>query len=765
MRFLLLLVARAAVAGTIAPADVPLNLIEIEQHFLVSTNSGYGKHFLQSYDESRHVVSGRLELPSLWYGLAYEPATETLLAADGSESIYAVRMEKGHFGAYREIRLPGCKLTAGIAVQTGSRVVIACNQTGEVMRVNFETGAMLGRRAVGAFPYAVRSLPDNRLAVSNWGDSSVSILDGENLSELTRLHVGSHPSDMLVLNGAGLLAIACSDSDSVALIDLAHLRTQRQIDLRIPGNRLSGAQPDALAYEAASHRLYVGLAAVDAIAIFRLTDDDLHFNGLIPASPDPTALVFSENSRALYYASGRDPKPGPNVLPNKQFRYIGNLVGGSIVALTADDLARLGAMPLTFAQQIYGTKPAREDSAQVRKFSGPNGPIQHVFYVIKENRTYDQVLGDIKEGNGAPDLVLFGENVTPNHHALAREFLLFDNFYVDGYVSADGHLWSTAAISTDYVNKLWPSNYSKRANGVFDAPYDGDEQHDRPMATPASGFIWDRARKAGVTYRNYGEWNITNPADPKHNLNYLAGLKDHFDPTYLDEIGETTDQSRIDEFQREFREFERSGKLPQLIIMHLPNDHTMGTKPGYPTPTAMVADNDLALGRLVELISKSKYWRNSAIFVLEDDAQSGPDHVDARRSVMLAISPYTRRHSVTHASYSTVSVLRTINQLLGLGSLTYFDDRAVGLLREFRETPATDLYIARKPQSSLSEKNRLDAPGAQESTTWDLSRPDRAPEAALNLVIWQSVKGAQSSPPTILAVRKLPEMCLNDSNR
>lgn len=759
MRFLLLLVARAVVAVSIAPGDVPLNLIEIEDHYLVSTNSGYGRHFLQSYDEARRVVADRLELPSLWYGLAYEPSQETLVAAAGSESIYAIRIKKGRFGRYREIRLPGCKLTAGIAVQSRSTAVIACNQTGEVMRVNFETGAILGRLAVGAFAYAVRALPDNRLAVSNWGDSSVSILDGENLRELTRLPVGRHPSDMLVLPGAGLLVVACSDSDSVALIDLAHLRAQRQIDLRIPGSQLSGAQPDALAYEPASQRLYVGLAAIDAIAIFRLSNDDLQFDGLIPASPDPTALVFSESSRALYYTSGRNPKPGPNFLPNKRFRYIGDLVGGSIVALTLDDLTRLGAKSLTIAQQIYGTKPAPEDFARLRKFSGPNGPIQHVFYVIKENRTYDQILGDIKEANGAPELVLFGENVTPNHHALAREFLLFDNFYVDGYVSVDGHLWSTAAISTDYVNKLWPSNYSKRAQGVFDAPFDGDEQHDRPMAVPGSGFIWARARKAGVTYRNYGEWNVTNTADPKHDLNYLAGLKDHFDPNYLDEIGETTDQSRIDEFEREFREFERSGKLPQLIIMHLPNDHTVGTRRDYPTPTAMVADNDLALGRLVELISKSQYWRNSAIFVLEDDAQDGPDHVDARRSVVLAISPYTRRHSVTHASYSTVSVLRTITQILGLGSLTYFDDRAPGLLAEFRDTPAADPYVARKPQVSLSERNRPDAPGAQASAAWDLSRPDRAPEAALNLVIWQSVKGPLSSPPPILAVRKLPEMC------
>lgn len=504
-------------------------------------------------------------------------------------------------------------------------------------------------RPAGAFPYAVRTLPRNRLAISNWGESSVSILDGGTLGQIVRIPTGSHPNDLLLLPGGERLVIACSDSDSVDLIDLVQLRRDREIDLRIPDKPLSGAQPDALAYDSKMRRLYVGLAGIDALAIFRLDADEIRFEGIIPTNPDPTALVLSPKTGTMFYASGRNPKPGPNsIFGSKRQRYIGYLIGGGISAINLEELRKQGTKPLSLAQQIYGPGPISGVTAKSRMLFGPKGPIQHVIYVIKENRTYDQVLGDVKEGNGAPELALFGEDVTPNHHALAKEFVLFDNFYVDGYVSADGHLWSTAGVSTDYVNKLWPSTYSMRAQRAFESPYDGDESHDHPIAAPGSGFIWDRARKAGIAYRNYGEWNVINEKDPKHDLNYLAGLKDHFDPQYLDRIGDVTDQARIDEFEREFREFERNGNLPQLIIMHLPNDHTIGTKPGYPTPAAMVADNDFALGRLVEIVSKSKYWPRSAMFVLEDDAQDGPDHVDARRSVLLAISPYTRRNAVSH---------------------------------------------------------------------------------------------------------------------
>jgi hypothetical protein len=395
----------------------------------------------------------------------------------------------------------------------------------------------------------------------------------------------------------------------------------------------------------------------------------------------------------------------------------------------------------SLAERIYGGRKEAHHVPEHRP------PIKYVFYVIKENRTYDQVLGDMPEGNGNADLVLFGEKVTPNHHALAREYILFDNFYVNGDVSADGHLWSTAGTSTEYVNKVWPMEYSKRAPGILDAPYDGDADHDRPVAVPRSGFLWDRLLKAGITFRNYGEWYSHEEEDQSKIHVYLTGLKDHSDMNFRDDIGDITDQLRVDEWEREFGEFEANGQLPRFSLIYLPDDHTVGTKPGYRTPTAMVADNDLALGRVVERISKSRYWAESAIFVLEDDAQDGPDHVDAHRSPMLVISPYTRRHVVSHRRYSTVAVLKTMTRLLGIESLTYFDDRAPSLLREFDSKPSSEVYACRRPGVSLEERNAPDAPGAQDSARWDFHSPDRAPSLELNRVIWKSVKGATSEPP------------------
>jgi hypothetical protein len=304
-----------------------------------------------------------------------------------------------------------------------------------------------------------------------------------------------------------------------------------------------------------------------------------------------------------------------------------------------------------------------------------------------------------------------------------------------------------AAVSSDYVEKLWTTTYSDHAAGAFDAPYDGDDQHDHPIAVPNSGFIWDRAQKLGITYRDYGEWGVPDKEDATKNVMYLAGLKNHYDPYYRDEIGDVTDQQRVDEWQREFRSFEANGNLPQLSIIHLPNDHTCGTRPGYPTPRAMVADNDLALGRIVETISHSRFWPRSVIFVLEDDAQNGPDHVDAHRSPLLVVSPFTHRHIIEHSHFQTASVLKTIEQILGMGSLTYFDDRASSLLTDFDLQPVPTPYVALQPSILLTEMNAPGTPGAKESMRWDFSHPDRAPEAELNRVIWQSVRGQDSLPP------------------
>jgi DNA-binding beta-propeller fold protein YncE len=771
-----------SLAARIAPGDTPLNLIETPNGFLISTNSGFGAEYLQAYDERRKKISDRLDLRSVWYGLAYVPARKLLLASSGRSSVFLIPFASGRFGKPREITLARCALTAGVAVLDESTAVVACNQNREVLKFNIDTGAVLDRAQVGEYPYEVKRLPGGRIAVSDWGQSSVSILEGSNLKVLGTIPVGSHPNDMLILPRGSQLLVACSDSDDLYVIDLESLREVRRVDFHIPGSRLGGAQPDALAFDPGNHRIFVALAAVNAVAVFDVSrghDDELSFQGLIPVGTYPTALLHSPQGQ-LFIADGRNAVAGPssptraiyrNNPPVRAYKsnsgspltYIGFLLGGGIEAVSDSDYGKLRTRIVGLARQVYGEnrrKVPLQSLELIRYFSSksnPHDPIRHVIYIIKENRTYDQVFGDIKRGNGDRNLVLFGEPVTPNGHALVRQFALYDNFYVSGDVSWDGHLWSMGAQATDYIEKLWPSAYAGRSEVIhmWESDYRGDKQHPHPIAVPGAGLLWDRAHEAGITYRDYGEWVRDDKNHPGDSIAYLPVLQGHYDRRYeAAGIGEITDRKREAEWQREFSHFETTGELPQLEVVYFPNDHTLGTRPGAHTPTAMVADNDVAVGRLVEAVSHSRFWASTAIFALEDDSQDGPDHVDAHRSTLLVISPYVRHGAVIHTHFSTVSVLKTIEQILGLRSLSYFDDRATSLLVDFQKQPVLDTFTSLKPKVNMNSTNSSDAPGSKESASWDFSEPDMAPAAQLNRIIWQSIKGKGSeSPPPVFSVQ------------
>jgi Phosphoesterase family len=384
------------------------------------------------------------------------------------------------------------------------------------------------------------------------------------------------------------------------------------------------------------------------------------------------------------------------------------------------------------------------DSPIPRKV-GDASPIKHCIYVIKENRTYDQVFGDLKEGNGDPNLCLFPERVTSNHHRIAREFVLLDNFYVDGEVSADGHEWSMGAYATDFVEKVWPLTYRGSPTKKLDI-YPAEGQFDF-IARPAGGYIWDRCQEAGVSYRSYGEWieNGKTPQDPSRAS--VKALEGHFDPRFRGYDLDYPDQKRADRFIEELHRFEKEGELPRLIILRLPNDHTYGSRPGKPTPTAMVADNDLALGRVIEAVSKSKFWKDTAVFVVEDDAQNGPDHVDAHRTVALVVSPYTKRGAVDSTLYSTSSMLRTMELILGLKPMSQFDAAARPMYASFQAKPHLRSYQHVVPQVDLREVNKPDAWGAKLSEKFDLTKEDLADDLLFNEVIWRSVRGAQSPMP------------------
>jgi phospholipase C len=374
---------------------------------------------------------------------------------------------------------------------------------------------------------------------------------------------------------------------------------------------------------------------------------------------------------------------------------------------------------------------------------GAGSPIEHIIYIIKENRTYDQVLGDLAKGNGDPRLTLFGKKVTPNQHAIAEQFVLFDNLYCDGEVSVDGHSWSNSAYATDYNEKLWPVTYGKHSMaGSNVAAY-----------VPSAGHLWDACKRKGLTYRSYGEAAIRASTDePAVSAPGAEGLHGHISPDFKKPGARDTDNVAV--FIREFDAYEKcfddpdpQKRLPNYIVMSLPENHTRGTAPGAHTPVAMVANNDYAVGMLVDRVSHSKYWPTTAIFIIEDDAQDGPDHVDARRTAGFAISPYIKRGTVDSTPYSTSSMLRTMELLLGLGPMTQYDAAASPMYAAFGTEADLSGYKCISPMVDVNAVNTMRSYGARRSMQMDFSDVDLAPMDDLNEILWKSVKGRKSEMP------------------
>jgi len=514
-----------------------------------------------------------------------------------------------------------------------------------------------------------------------------------------------------------------------------------------------GSMPNALAVAPDGNTLYVANGGNNDVAV--VDTATFRIRGLIPTAWFPSAIAVSRDGQSLYVGNmkglgaGSNPR-GPNPeRPAPTAQYIGSMARGTLSVIAVPNAAALRTYMTQVVknngfdetQKILTQSPRDMTPHAVPRRVGDPSLIRHVIYIIKENRTYDQVLGDFPQGDGDRNLVLFGRDVTPNHHALAETFVLLDNCYADAEVSADGHNWSTAAVATDYVQKMWPANYSNR-NRFYDF------QGGSSASTPLRGYLWEYAARAGLTYRVYGEFfafRSKPPAvEPAPFANALAG---HLSPAYAGYDLSIRDQARVDAWEAEFEEFVRRGTVPTLMILSLPNDHTAATRPGYPTPKAMVADNDLALGRIVQTVSRSPIWRETAIFIIEDDAQDGPDHVDAHRTVCLVASPYVRRGVVDHRMYSTVSMLRTIELTLGLPPMSQFDAAAAPMITAFSDTPTLMPYDAVQPKQPLGEINQKNAYRAKDAIALALDRPDEADAQILNAILWHAVKGKHVPMP------------------
>lgn len=621
----------------------------------------------------------------------------------------------------------------------------------------------------GKRPYDVVLARNGLLYVSDWADRRLLVVDPETLRTISRISVDEHPNQLALHPTDDRLFVACASSNTVSVVDTLSGTVEETIVTSLFPLAPEGSTPDALCVSPDGKTLFVANADNNCIAV---VDIDVRrksgVKGFIPTGWYPTSVAITPNGRQLLVGVGKgnrtlpnniegeDKKPAPGE-QGKPFRYIGTTLSGSLSIVDIPDDPQLAA----YTDQVYRNCPYSDAlltaTGYTRKTAipavvGEPSPIKHVIYIIKENRTYDQVFSDLPRGNGDPSLLLFGEEVTPNHHKLATEFVLLDNLYCNGHVSADGHPWSTMAYNTDYIARNWALTYSSR-KGIHDDD-DGD------LSNAPSGYLWDACKRNGLTYRSYGVYGgRVSQSDGTFRMEgRVPGLVGHTCPKYkLDSARKAGEEDRVlrdtenvDVFLEEFREFEKNDNLPNFIVMALGEDHTYGTQPGKPTPVACVASNDLALGKLVEAVTQSKYWPETAIFVIEDDAQDGPDHVDSHRTLGLVISPYCRRNHLDSTQYSTCSMIRTMELILGLPPLSQYDAAATPMYESFADSPNLTPYRHEPPRIKLDSINTSLAYGAERSSKMDFSEYDRIDDHELNEILWRAIKGADAPiPPAV----------------
>ncbi len=728
---------------------------------------------------------------------------------------------------------------AGLALVSAGghdRLLVANNLSDNAVLLDVATGKVLQRFDLStsdlvpsSFPYTCVAARDARRAwCSLWNASRVAELDLTS-GKVARwimlkqpedpLAPGSHPTAMLLSPDQLFLFVAMSNSDEIAEIFTEDGTTSpRVFETRDDAQKYPGAFPTALAMSADGKLLFAADSSLDAIAVFLSGQLKSAPQGFIPTDWYPSAVAVQGDDLLIATAKGQSTGPNKGMgktayeIKHHGHPYIATLLHGSIARLNIPStLGKLEELTRT----VEHDNLLHQDPGTIQFAAGKN-PIKHVIYVIKENRTYDQVLGDLKSGDGDPSLTLYGADITPNQHKLALQFGVLDNFYDSGEVSGDGHLWSTAAITSDYNEKTWQIAYRGHERTYDFGGAVADEiplEHNQPdIDDPSTGFLWDNVAHHGLTYRDYGEFvsaewcnKIRKASSPKqgtpsareaacprsevHKGEPLAPnvgdphagpspwpwavplfkqvkptkavLRDHFDPLFPDFNTDYPDQLRADEFLNEFAAYARARvanespefQLPAFVLLYLPDDHTGGTRPGRPRPEASVADNDLALGRVVDAVSHSPYWDDTAIFILEDDAQNGADHVDAHRSIAFVVSKYSpgtvTEPYVDHRFYTTVNMIHTMEMLLGLPPMNQNDAYAPAMGPMFSgkgDQPAFQADYRNLKNGLIYETNKRNARGASESAKMDFSRPDAAGAARLNEVLWRDQKGDTPVP-------------------
>jgi YVTN family beta-propeller protein len=767
--------------------DLPVQIVvHPTEPVLAILHAGYGDQEVITVDQKTKAILGRVVIPYTFSGITFNPDGTKLYVSGGFDDlIHVFDYSKGLLNNHQKIEFPDraeflaepapgfgearkkLRAIGGLAISPDGKTLYTSHVFGDsIGRFDLNTGKFIGELKLTEddYPYGLLLDPTGqKLYVSLWGAAKVVAIDTATFSRTGTYDTQEHPNEMLLTKDGKRLFVANANRNTVSVIETTTGKALETIGTAISPKSPPGSTPNSLALSPDESLLFVTNANTNDVAVINVTKPGQSQSlGFIPVGWYPTNVRISRDGKTLFVTNGKGgtSKPnreGPNPLAavdsyeGKLRDYIGQLFQGTLSTIPVPNPAQLATMTKT----VYACSPvdrqdplaarggeqARAENNPIPARQGDPSPITHCIYIVKENRTYDQVFGDIKKGNGDPELCIFPEKVTPNLHALVEEFVLLDNFYVESEVSADGHEWTMGAYATDFVERLWPISY----RGDRRIPYPAEAKF--PIATPAGGYLWDRAAAKGVSYRSYGEFvdNGPTPADPA-TTKYPA-LKGHFDPKYRSYDLSYPDVKRADRFLEELAEFETKGEMPRLIVLRLGNDHTSGTRPGAPTPTAMVAENDLAVGKVVEGLSKSKFWKNLAIFVVEDDAQNGSDHVDAHRTTALVVSPYTKRKHLDSTMYTTSSMLRTMELILGLDPMSQFDAAARPMYNSFTSKPDFTPYLLRAPKVDINERNLRTAWGAEKSLKLNLEKEDQADDLVFNEIIWKSVKGATSPMP------------------
>ena len=749
-------------AGRSLPlGDLPLNMaVSRSKKLLAVTNNGQSTQSLQLIDVASEKILSTTVIAKSWVGLAFSADEQYLYAGGGNNNhILQYRIANNQLQLTDSINLgkpwPNKISPAGIAIDDEQKLLYVVTKDDNSLYVaDLVTKKVKNIYKLNGEAYTCILSPDKKtLYISCWGCDRVVLFDTKQNKIVAEIPVGDNPNELCLDKKGTYLYVANANDNSVSVINTKQRKVVESLTASLYPDAPPGSTSNGLALSTDNKTLFIANADNNCLAVFDVSKPGFSKSeGFIPTGWYPTCVkligkkIFVTNGKGM--SSMANPH-GPNPLNKKQkanfqrgdsakpkeVQYIGGLFKGTMSIIDMPTEKQLAS----YAQQVYANTPyskskelmseGAEDNPIPKKIGSPS-PIKYVFYIVKENRTYDQVLADVAGGNGDTSLLLFGEKITPNQHKLVKDFVLLDNFYVDGEVSADGHNWSLGAYATDYLEKNWVTSYGGRGGGY-------DAEGTREIANNKGGFIWDHCKKAGVSFRTYGEF----ADDYKPNI---PVLKDHFCTYYTSWDQKVKDTTRVRQWKRDFDSLVSINALPQLNTLRLINDHTEGVRIGRPTPFAHVADNDLSVGMFIELLSNSPVWKESVVFIVEDDAQDGPDHVDAHRTTAYVAGPYVKRGFIDHTSYSTSGMLRTIELILGIPPMSQYDAAAVPMWRCFTSKPDFATFKALPSNIDLTEKTIVKNELTEQSEMFDFTKEDKAPDRLFNEVIWKAVRGLSS---------------------